>query len=124
VVLFSGCGTGDDVLWEWNGTHWNRLDVSVPPGRTNHSMVLDPVRRRIVLYGGGISGSDFVFSDTWEWDGEAWTELDISGPPGREMLGMIFDPQSKRIFVVGGRGPNRETLKDVWSFDGSAWRRH
>jgi hypothetical protein len=80
----------------WNGTVWNRhtfpplaccpdnpecpyypCSVSPPSFRTGLAMVFDSVRRRVVLFGGGMAygpgwppgePSDYVIhGDTWEW---------------------------------------------------------
>jgi hypothetical protein len=37
-------------------------------------MGYDPVRKRIVLYGGFDSGRKNL-ADTWEWDGQGWSCL-------------------------------------------------
>jgi hypothetical protein len=65
TVLFGG----DTCLWD--GRSWTRVATTGgPPGRLVHALAYDPVRARIVLYGGTIGEQDA--GDTWEWDGAAW----------------------------------------------------
>jgi hypothetical protein len=36
-------------------------------------MAYDPVRRRVVLFGGFHAG--VTYADLWEWDGTAWEQI-------------------------------------------------
>jgi hypothetical protein len=61
-----------DKTWVLTGGRWRELSSdSSPSRRGSPAMGYDPVRKRIVLYGGFESrGNDF--DDTWEWDGQGW----------------------------------------------------
>lgn len=66
TVLFGG----ETCLWD--GKAWTRVTPSgSPPDRAVHGLAYDPVRQRIVLYGG--SRENNRLSDLWEWDGRTWT---------------------------------------------------
>ncbi|MFH1808076.1 MAG: hypothetical protein ABIJ09_04985 [Pseudomonadota bacterium] len=56
-----------DETWEWNGTTWTPTTVVEKPARRQrHAMSYDPVRGKVVLFGGNAgSGRD---AETWEFD--------------------------------------------------------
>jgi len=89
VVLFGGfehggigCGLGD--TWEYDGQRWTRITTPhAPPGRCGHAMTYDPLRQRVVLFGGDVGGGNY-YGDTWEYDGSDWYQVPTSHqPPGR-----------------------------------------
>ena len=73
---------------------WPRMWVKVsdrgPTARTDHTMVYDSARQRVVLFGGA---DDFgnVLHDTWEWDGIEWTRTGRDHPPARMNHAMVYD---------------------------------
>ncbi len=72
VLLFGGLDgalRGLSDTWSWDGSAWTQLDVSGPTPRGHHAMAGDPVRKRVVLFGGSVQSN---LGDTWEWDGEQW----------------------------------------------------
>jgi len=93
---------------------------------TEPGFVYDSRRNRFVAFG-GVGPNDHVNGDTWEFDGNAWTRVATGGPPARWGHVMVFDEQRGRTVVFGGIGasPHDVTppiLKDLWEFDGTAWR--
>jgi hypothetical protein len=61
-----------DKTWVLSGGSWRELSpASSPFRRGNPAMGYDPVRERIVLYG-GFASDQSKFGDTWEWDGQEW----------------------------------------------------
>ena len=82
-------------------------------------MVRDPVRGRILLFGGKDAAGEL--GDTWEWDGVGWTQLQPSVTPSlRAGHAMAFDPVRQRIVLFGGRR-GASSLGDTWEWDGSGW---
>ncbi|MEZ4365050.1 MAG: hypothetical protein R2939_02040 [Kofleriaceae bacterium] len=81
AILFGGYDGGAlrDDTWRWDGTTWTEVSAATAPsGRGRHAMAYDPVRDRVVLFGGDpIYGSPNIgaLADTWLWDGAAWTEV-------------------------------------------------
>ena len=64
-----------DKTWVLSEGSWRELSPDTsPPERGGPAMGYDPVRQRVVLYG-GFDSSRNDLADTWEWDGEAWTCL-------------------------------------------------
>ncbi len=121
IVMFGGDGgvpliglysTYDD-LWEWDGMQWTEVTQPVrPPARSSHVLATDPVRNRVVLFG-GVSFPAFG-PDTWEWDGSAWTQMaPMTSPPNRSGYSATYDAARGRVVLYGGR--------ETWDWDGTDW---
>lgn len=54
---------------------WVRWGNAGPAGRVGQGVAYDPLRRRIVLYGGAADGGQAFFTDIWEFDGTSWQRL-------------------------------------------------
>lgn len=121
-VLFGGQSTDltpHAETWTWDDAAWRQQVADGPSARIHHAMAEDPVRGRIVLFGGR-GGSDL--NDTWEWDGTSWSELTTaSAPSPREGMRMAFDPVKRTVLLFGGLDGALQGLSDTWSWDGSAW---
>jgi hypothetical protein len=64
-----------DQTWVLSDGRWRELSpASSPSERGAPAMGYDPMRKRVVLYGGFDSSQDNL-DDTWEWDGQAWNCL-------------------------------------------------
>jgi hypothetical protein len=105
---------------------WDSLAVwTVPGSREGHTAIYDPVRRRMVVFGG--VGADF-FNDTWvlSLDGAPhWTQLTPAGvpPPVRAAPSAIYDPLRDRMVIFGGNDPHGYR-NDVWALSlesGGMW---
>jgi hypothetical protein len=136
IVLFGGSGVaghatalGDQrETWEWDGASWRRRAIDGPPGREFPDLAYDPVRERVILFGGlasDRSGYDLLLGDTWEWDGREWRELHPAHrPPARYGSVMATDPVRKRVLLFGGYlspGLFGQVANDSWEWDGSDW---
>ncbi len=105
--------------WIWSlvpvdGTH--------PPFYEGVSMILDPVRRRLVVFGGKPPGSNTPTNTVWMLDLDSptsWVQATPSGtaPPPRSGHSAIYDPNGDRMIVYGGIHKNHspETYNDVWA---------
>jgi hypothetical protein len=89
-----------------------------PSGRSRHSAIYDPVRDRMVVFGG--DGSD-TYNDVWALSlagAPAWTELTPTGAPPSVRSGhsAIYDPVHDRMVIFGGSYYEYSThyLYDVW----------
>ena len=99
-------------------TRWERLDAPGP--RTNAAAAFDPVRSRLVVFGGARDFSSFSTyeADTWEWDGSRWERrLPPQSPPPFLESQMIHDPVSGRCLLLGRAEPPQ-----AWSWDGTTWQ--
>src|SRR5439155_3022919 len=98
---------------------WTRLQYADPELRDGPSIVHDPVRKRLILFG-GFDGSDY-HNDTWVFDedgGTEWRPLHVDGPlpPGRSLHVAVYDSVADAIIVYGGSsaGPH---FGDIWMLD-------
>jgi hypothetical protein len=121
-------------VWEWDGSRWWHRPAAVkPPPRTYAAMAFDPIRRRIVMFGGTQNRSlqaeeNITLGDFWEWDGRTWREIRTQVAPSPRLgATMVTDPVRKKVVLFGGGDgsdllgspiPNDET----WEWDGVQWR--
>lgn len=127
ALLFGGStginpGTFFGDTWRLTTTGWSQVTVSPAPSpRTAAAIASDPVRGRIVLWGGvGPNGS---FDDTWEWDGAAWLlQNPLHRPPVGNNHSMAFEPTLGAVVLL-----TRPTLvapsMETWVWTSSDWLR-
>jgi hypothetical protein len=107
------------------GESWAKAwTAQAPPatGRLGHSAIFDPIRRRMLVFGGEVRwfGEPHPFvNDLWALSLDApyaWTRLEPSGPlpAARSSHAAIYDPQRDRMIVYGGFD-GFLALGDVWA---------
>jgi hypothetical protein len=81
LYIFGGATSGSTFssltnrMWVLSNGDWRELkSENAPSKRGGPAVGYDPVRKRIVLYG-GFDASRANLADTWEWDGEQWSCL-------------------------------------------------
>jgi hypothetical protein len=85
-------------------------------------MAYDPVRGRVVLFG-GTDGATYP-SDTWAWDGAEWTLLfagDKDVTPFADSA-MAWDPASRSMLLLGG-AYNGALSSTIWRLGSQGWTR-
>lgn len=102
--------------------HWTRMpdDGSLSSNTCCVAMVYDPVRDRVLAFGGGDrfgghDGGPYVLSITGT---ATWTSLATSGvpPSGRRSPSLVYDPALDRVLVYGGFLFGFNTVYDeTWS---------
>ena len=121
---YSSYGPGGVYALSLSSMTWSELPVigPAPPLRTNHTMVYDSVRDRLLVF----AGWDYEqsYQDVWAFNlsgPPAWTQLTPTGglPPARSYHVAIYDPVRDRMIAFGGYGvfdPNlgASTLPDTW----------
>ena len=95
---------------------WAQISASgTPPApRTGPSAIYDPLRDRLLLFGGSIRCGSTCFSpqnDVWQLTlagTPTWTQLTPSGtpPPPRSNAAAIYDPVRDRMVIMAGSGTN------------------
>jgi hypothetical protein len=125
IVVFGGFGLGliSNETWELTlsgSPAWNRLVTPTsPPARANHVAIYDPVRDRMVVFGGTTTGS-VVLGDVWALSLSGppeWTALSPGGTgPVRSTSAAIYDPARDRMIVFGGWN-GAGVQGDSWSLD-------
>ncbi len=99
---------------------WIRLSYTAN-ARSGASYIVDPVRDRLVMFGGYASGSYFNSVATMPLGGGEWTPLSVSGTPpaGRFHAAAIYDSLGDRMIVYGGNILNAQARRicfgDVWA---------
>lgn len=97
VVLFGG--TSDITIestyfgdtWTWDGVQWQQVASTGPSPRSKHTMIYDPDRQKVLLFGGYAPGSQRL-NDLWEWDGSTWTQIvGANGPSMEGEPGFAYD---------------------------------
>lgn len=90
---------------------WKKLDPlgTAPSARRTGTSIYDPIRDRMIVFGGWDSGDSIgsFLNDTWTlWltGIPTWTEMDPSGeiPAGRDAMAAAYDPLGDRMVVFGG----------------------
>ncbi len=117
------------TTWEWRsaaGDWVKRNSIVSPSARDSHSLAYDPVRRKIVLFGGFELGSpNTVRADTWEFDTQTgqWNQcFPAVSPPARQGAAMVFDEPSGVILMVGGEDAYGTVMNtELWVWDGGNW---
>ena len=107
-------------LWRFDGRGWSQAPVAGGPGAIQHgAAAYDPVRRRVVVFGGAV-GRTFG-GNTYEWDGARWHELSVPGPAPRVGHGMAWSEADGGVVLYGGFAGER--FRDLWKWDGRTWSR-
>ncbi|MEZ4860033.1 MAG: NBR1-Ig-like domain-containing protein [Caldilineaceae bacterium] len=125
VILFGGLFRSGDQssypndTWMYDGQTWSEIVTnSAPPGRYDHQMTYDPVRKVIVLFGGYRADTGSL-SDTWEFDGANWrTVTPLTTPPPTWVASMFYYPPLSGIVMFGGHSPNQGNLQNTMWFYG------
>lgn len=129
VLLFGGIDSASACgavvcadTWAWDGAAWTQLTpATAPSGRAAAMITYDPLRDRVVLFGGNDGGNSL--QDVWEWDGANWTDQTPAAgvqPSGRYFGGLVFDSSSGRTVLFGDE---LEGDPDTWEWDGASWTR-
>jgi hypothetical protein len=138
-VIFGGRSTTNYDLsdtWEWDpstGAFADRSGSGVAPvGRSQHSMVFEKSTGRVLLFGGGLVGTDYdgtgvslAFADTWEWDpaAGAWSQLaPPTAPSARYDSVIVWDSKRSRAVLFGGMQKDQADvdgtpMQDTWEWD-------
>jgi len=120
MLIFGGStddgyyGANNDV-WELElrgVPTWHKITTAgtPPTPRRSTAAIFDPIRNRLVVYGGfdAVPGSDAFLADVWALDFDdstpTWTELTPAGtlPVGRDALAAAYDPIHDRMIMHGG----------------------
>jgi hypothetical protein len=136
VLLYGGeaeadCGEGGgrmcSALWAWTPSlSWQPVDVSMPPARAFHTMVYDPDRDEVLIYGGSSAGGTTTpLFDTWILDPHTPSASLVSasgGPPGAYAGSAAFDAELGAVIYFGGTGASyADAYDETWAWDGAGW---
>jgi len=142
LLVFGGSGPGPvfyNDVWQLtlSGTRaWSLVATAGtrPAGRYAHRALYDPVRDRMVVYGG--ENGSTKFTDLWALTlsgTPTWTQLQAVGkPPAPHLPGAVYDPVADRaVFYVGNDwigfsggyngDPSHRTTSLALKFDPPLW---
>jgi len=136
IVVFGGYNDINFMNDTWqlslSGTPaWTQLSPATsPPARYGHSAIYDPLRMRMIIFGGASTPPLTFYNDAWSFDlvgASGWTQLvlDNAPPLERDFSAMVYDDAHDRAVVYGGNVPSgtiasqvyAEVLGDVWTLD-------
>ncbi|TNF37664.1 MAG: hypothetical protein EP329_02560 [Deltaproteobacteria bacterium] len=100
-----------------------------PRPRAFHALGYDPLRERVVLFGGeaptwaGGQRDPRPLGDTWEYDGTDWTLIRAHrSPSARVGATLTWNEARGRLVLHGGQpGRGEPPLSDTWEYDGRSW---
>lgn len=101
---------------------WNEMTFSgsAPSARTGHSAIYDPVRNRVVVFGGNqgmtLYGQVWALSLTGT---PSWTLVSTTGgpPAARTQHVAVYDSKRDRMIVHGGQTTSGVPFADTWALD-------
>ena len=108
IVMWGGrTGNGKIDLndtWVFKNGDWTQIDTPAsPPGRVLAGGAYDPLRDRVVVFGGASISSDgktvTPFHDTWELDGTTWKQVLPDGPVVDKPI-MVWDSARANILML------------------------
>ncbi len=129
VIHAGGMAPMCGQTYEWDGSAWYEMlpsPVFPDPCPTTPSggapVAFDPLRGRVVTFGGlGFFGMSYLDA-TWEWDGVEWHNVTpaVGNAPARAGHVMYFDEARGELVVAGGRD-SAGRRSDLWSWNGERW---
>ena len=125
-IVVDGAFRSANDLWQYDprGNRWSEAEADSlsPEARLYHSLVYDPRRDQLVLYGG--TDESFVPSEgVWGLDLESlrWSRLDRSGTSGPDLRywqAMVLDRTNDRLVMMGGHdNTDLGNRNDWWFFE-------
>lgn len=111
--------------WEWNGKNWTMIDSAGPAERVHMSLGYDPVRKSVLLVGGGRSAE--AEADTWQWTGTQWKQLSLAAPDKGIQTNLVSTPSSslKLVLAVPDSASERTGMfrLELAELTGDGWKR-
>ena len=127
VLLPGNIDGNSQELHAWDGDSWTVVPQANGGAhfgegvnrRSGYGATYDPVRDRIVMYGGWANGNSV---QTMEFDGSNWTSANRGGPVSGGRIDGVYNPVDQMIYAVGYSG--RTVHNDprgigVWGYNGS-----
>jgi len=107
------------TTYRWTGSNWQFLPQATPPwARVAAAVALDPVRHKVVLFGGLADVNPW---NTWTWDGAQWSQqFPSQQPANRYDAWAAFEPHLGQVVLFGGASGGA-ALNDTWAWDGGNW---
>jgi N-acetylneuraminic acid mutarotase len=124
LVVFGGYdGTtyyNDTWVYDFTAGTWTAAGAAGtgPAARQGHSLVYDPVSKKMILFGGYDGSTEY--NDTWAYDPAAgtWKDLKPEGnpPAARDSQALAYDSDDKVMVLFGGWSTTTQ-YNDTWAYD-------
>lgn len=109
--------------WVLDGGAWRPIDGPQPSARYGQAILVDTVRRRLLMYAGSPDMGYHGLDDLWEFDGSAWQPVVLPDrPPARAWCHLAFDAARDRLVLFGGVANHSTYLADHWELDAGGWK--
>ncbi len=113
-----------DDTQEYDGRQWRQISTPIkPPPRAGHMMAYDPVRKRVVMFGGyrkylnDLGAPSFhYYADTWLYRSEGFWEEQPQARvlPSANNAGMVWDSVNNVVLL--------RLWNTNWSWNGANWQ--
>jgi hypothetical protein len=124
ALLFGGTTASgpQPFTYTLNGTTFTpQFPFLQPSVRSDHTLLLDPVRGNNVLFGGR-NPLNTALADTWTWSNNQWSlATPATAPSPRSGHRMAFDAAAGVGLLFGGKDTAGNALNDFWAWDGATW---
>ena len=111
LVIYGGrnatTGIPDSATWLFKDGKLTSLQLPGPGPRGNAGFAYDPLRKRIVMFGGKRFDTP---ADMWEFDGNKWLQIPVADIGMTTGMQMVFSGVLKMIVVHGSSG--------TWAWNG------
>jgi hypothetical protein len=120
IVMFGGfsvypSAAGYADTWAFSNGAWSLIvpESSFPGERDSYGMAYDPVRQKVVVFGG-------YLADVIELTGSIWERVLLWNlPPGQDGHAMAYDSDRDTVFMYGGGSPESWELNvatGIWTW--------
>ena len=113
---------GEEDTWILRGSTWTQLGGEQARSSVGLALVFDPVRGRMVRYGGATSPSGFVLDDLYTLEATGWQRIGPPRPEDRSRAPMVTDTLRDRLVLYGGFSWSDSNRVDTWIYDADGWR--
>ena len=125
LVMFGGQSYSAPLpvlTYEWQQGSWSKVySLLNPATRSEHALILDPVRSNNLMFG-GLNPNGVPLNDTWTYANGQWQNIpQPQGPSARHGHRMCFDSVRNEALLFGGLSATGTYLDDFWSWNGTAW---
>ncbi len=131
-VLFGQSPGNANLLndtWQLQANRWRQLQPQhAPQPRAEMSMVYDPVRKSMMLFGGYFieAGNYIKLADTWEFKDGAWSQISDTGPTARHGVAMTHHTELNAIVLFGGSTVDKQYgpgAGETWIWNHPKWNK-
>jgi len=106
-----------DDTWLYRDGVWQDISTDLrPTARQGHAAFFDPLRERMLIFGGARQPDGVLLADSWEFDGELWLQVPNVNAPSARITTAAYYPEMAVTLLFGGQ-TNDATLggaADTW----------